>query len=61
MKKKTYLSPKTLTRTIVSDNILTQSATIEGGSNPPSDGGYGDGTDAAAKGCIWGKNRLWEE
>ena len=42
MKKKTYLSPKTLTHTIVSDNILTQSATIEGGSNPPSDGGYGD-------------------
>ena len=61
MKKKTYLSPKTLTRTIVSDNILTHSATIEGGSNPPSDGGYGDGTDAAAKGGIWEKSSPWGE
>ena len=61
MKKTTYICPVTLTRTIESNNVLTHSATTEGGSNPPSYGGKGNGSDAAAKGGIWEKSSPWGE
>lgn len=53
----------THTRIIESQSMMAGSYTssITGSSNQLTNGGTGDGSDAAAKGSIWNRKGMWNE